>query len=557
MKRSTARWSTALAAAALLTLPVGAVAQTPGSQQPEPQQPTTQQPTTQQPTAGAHAQHDQHGSPQEHIRKAEAALNDIPATSLTGAAKTRVAELKRHINAIERAAAANDKASETGAASRDDRASAPRGKDNWSTEVAAADKILTELLATPATSAGSEATGTTGTTGSTKSKPASIALDEETRAKLMEVRTHLTAFAAAMSGSPSPSSTGAAAGTSSAQPSSAPTTGSTPSTSATTATGSPASATGSATNSGQTGNVTGTEQPPTMSTSGAQQPARSASGQVDAEAAKQHLTAARNSLSQLTQLPAASQLTGESRTQVSQLISNFNELITTDTEWRASYEKVNANLTALIGAQTTDESTTTPTSSTAGAVGTTGTSAGSLDPAIREKLMEFRTHLQQFEKAAGGAGAGMPETGASSTANPGSMTNPGATPNPTGSAYPSSPTTSTPGTTPEQSAGAAQSSSQQGSGSQQGGSQQTTQAGSKPSEEQGHGEAMRHVAAIEAILNGQPGAASPSSTPSTSAPTGTTGSTAAGPATLDRAQIEQIRTHLAELRKLLNEADRK
>ena len=34
----------------------------------------------------------------------------------------------------------------------------------------------------------------------------------------------------------------------------------------------------------------------------------------------------------LTQLPAAAQLTGDARTQVSQLIANFNELITTQAE---------------------------------------------------------------------------------------------------------------------------------------------------------------------------------------------------------------------------------
>ena len=66
----------------------------------------------------------------------------------------------------------------------------------------------------------------------------------------------------------------------------------------------------------------------------------------DQDAAKQHLTAARNALSALTQLPAASQLTGEARTQVAQLIANFNELITTQSEWRGSFAKVSANLSA-------------------------------------------------------------------------------------------------------------------------------------------------------------------------------------------------------------------
>lgn len=59
-------------------------------------------------------------------------------------------------------------------------------------------------------------------------------------------------------------------------------------------------------------------------------------------------------------------------------------------------------------------------------------------------------------------------------------------------------------------------------------------------------DAMRHIEAIESILNG-------------SASVGTTGSseskTAKGSVTsLDRAQIEQIRTHLAALRKALNES---
>ena len=70
------------------------------------------------------------------------------------------------------------------------------------------------------------------------------------------------------------------------------------------------------------------------------------------------MTAARDSLGEVTKLPAAQQLSGELRTQLTQLIANFNELITTNTEWKASYAKVDANLTALIGAQTADESTT-------------------------------------------------------------------------------------------------------------------------------------------------------------------------------------------------------
>ena len=172
-----------------------------------------------------------------------------------------------------------------------------------------------------------------------------------------------------------------------------------------------------------------TQQPPTTSSS---QPA--ASGQVDAAAAKQHLTEARESLSQLTSLPEAAKLQGDNRTQVSELISNFNELITTQANWRASYDKVNANLTALLGPDTTDPSAA---SGTAGAVGTSGSSASTLDPAIRAKLVDFRTHLKAFQEAAGGSsteprsgdstGAMPPAAATGSTANPSNpATNPAA-----------------------------------------------------------------------------------------------------------------------------------
>ncbi|MEP6593398.1 MAG: hypothetical protein ABJC51_06890 [Acidobacteriota bacterium] len=133
----------------------------------------------------------------------------------------------------------------------------------------------------------------------------------------------------------------------------------------------------------------------------------------------------------MTQLPAAAQLTGEARTQVAQLITNFNELISAPVDWKVSYTKVSANLSSLLGADTasapgmTDASSATPAASTpgaapsaatpsastaaapgtAGAVGTSGTAAASapIDPAVRLKLIELRKHLAEFEQAAGGA----------------------------------------------------------------------------------------------------------------------------------------------------------
>lgn len=245
-------------------------------------------------------------------------------------------------------------------------------------------------------------------------------------------------------------------------------------------------------------------QPPTSTQPPEQQP-----GTVDADAAKQHLTAARNSLSEMTQLPAAQQLAGEARTQVSELITNFNELITTKGEWRTSYAKVESSLNALLGSSTTDESTAR-TSGTAGAVGTSGTIT--LDPEVRSKLVEVRTHLEKFENAAGAAAMSpsAPPSGTAATTTPPAQT--------------------------------AQ------SGTAQTGMTHTGQeAQSQPIDRE---QVLQHVRAIEAILNVQaPGTAGTTGTTTTEPPTGTTHSGI----TLSPTQVDQLRTHLSELKRLLEQ----
>jgi hypothetical protein len=153
---------------------------------------------------------------------------------------------------------------------------------------------------------------------------------------------------------------------------------------------------------------------------------------MNTEEAHRKLVAARDTLSQLTQLPAAAQLNGEARAQVAQLISNFNELIGNPPDWRVSYKKVDATLNTLLGpdnsdaeaqggaATTTTGATAAPGATTAqggtpapgattpgtatapGAVGTSGTATVEIDPSIRAKLVEFRRNLNEFQKAAGG-----------------------------------------------------------------------------------------------------------------------------------------------------------
>jgi hypothetical protein len=137
------------------------------------------------------------------------------------------------------------------------------------------------------------------------------------------------------------------------------------------------------------------------------------------------------------------------------------------------------------------------------AVGTSGTAAATLDPAVRAKLVEFRNHLTQFERAAGA------DTPAASAATPAAA----ATVVPT-TAPPSNPAT-------EQSA-----------------------APPQRSEVMGHNSALVHIDAIEAILKSR-------ATASAQPPVGTPGATTATGLTLDPAQVEQLRTHLVELRKAI------
>jgi hypothetical protein len=297
-------------------------------------------------------------SAQDHLEQAKTALNSIDVSAVPASARAKLTELRRHMTALERSVAANDNPSATATARRNPRATATRGTASWATEVAAIDRLLNDLIGATAPATGdttsATGTGTVGTTGSARPgrarTPATITIDDATRAKLIDVRKHITEFAAAMSG---------------------------------TATTAPEA-------------QTPADQPATSAT------AKPAAAKVDQEAAKAHLTAARDVLSQLTQLPEAAQLTGDARTQVTNLITNFNQLITTQSKWRDTYAKVQENLTALVGAETADEANVPPpATATAGAVGTSG--MATLEPKVRAKLIEFRKHLVEFERAAGGA----------------------------------------------------------------------------------------------------------------------------------------------------------
>lgn len=250
-------------------------------------------------------------------------------------------------------------------------------------------------------------------------------------------------------------------------------------------------------------------------------------GAVDAAAAKQHLSEARDTLSQLTALPEAAKLQGDNRTQVAELITNFNELITTQSNWRAAYGKLDANLTMLLGAEGMEAAPAAATSGVTGAVGTAGTTGATqapaaavpLDPNVRTKLAQFRTHLKAFERAAGSksgssaapASATPDAAPASGTMVPSAAT--GSTSNPAAPAAGMNPATPAAGVTPD--------------------SPTTTMAPAdqaKAAGQMSHAEADKHLDAISAILD--------------KSKTGN----------LTKAQTAQLKKHVAELRQLLQQS---
>jgi hypothetical protein len=264
---------------------------------------------------------------------------------------------------------------------------------------------------------------------------------------------------------------------------------------------------------------------PTPQTTSAQPSAEkpAADAQVGTATAKQHLSEARDTLSQLAAMPEAARLQGDARAQVSQVITNFNELITTQTNWRAAYEKLDANLSSLLGPD--GQSATPPATGVPGATGTSGTTpaaSSQIDPAIRAKLVEFRTHLKEFEKAAGGAttstqpapDAMPPSAATASTTNPADPATSGQPAKTTPSAMVTTPPAGTVGT----------------SGTTASSPEPKADQAKPATEQTGHAEADKELDAISAILN--------------NSKTGT----------LTKAQTAQLKKHVEQLRALLSQS---
>jgi hypothetical protein len=515
MNRSTTRWTTALAATALLGLPAGGWAQTPSPAQQPPKSAPSQAPSATSATQG--------NSAQKHLQLAKAAIDSILPAALTDKTKSQLVEVKRHMFALDRAPA---ETAPTGTAGKKTtRATTPTA--SWAKDVTEIDRILTSLI------------------GATAAKGATAAAapgnpDEATRGKLADAKTHMIAFAAAMSRTEVASATDAA----------------------------PTAAADSVAASKAAANTPATSSTP-------------ATAPADQDAARTQMTEARNTLTQLTQLPAAAQLTGDARVQVTQVIANFNELITTTHDWPVSYDKVEANLNALLGPESTDAEQTgaTATGTTGatatGAVGTSGaTPPAALDPAIRAKLIELRAHLKAYGKAAGGVPKAAAATVAIAPAAPGTaaptspdpapaaVASPTTAPTPTPEVTPTTaptltlaatattaptptpaappaaapaPTAATPAAAPAPTAAATPATAP---------AQAAAQPAQVPADKSRHDAALRHIEAIEAILNGTGAVAT--STPGTAGTSGTK-----LPTKLDRAQLEQLRLHISELKVLL------
>jgi hypothetical protein len=279
------------------------------------------------------------------------------------------------------------------------------------------------------------------------------------------------------------------------------------------------------------------------------QPQPSAQGRDEA-GARQELVQAKQALMDLTKLPEASQLQGEARNGVIQIINAFNGLVTADANWLDRYKEVQQQVTRLLG----DASASSVSGSEPGSTGTSGSASASpeVPAAVRTKLIEFRQHLTAFGKAAGapdnGAAAGTSSSAASSSS---SSTASDVTSSSAQSSQ--SPTSSQAGTTSSQSPQSATSTPASGETFQQ------------------HFDAIADL--VQQALASSPAPSSSSTTGTTGTSGSTTGSgssTTAGSSTtsgtgqsgaasatsssgavpVDRATLEQIQSHLQRLREL-------
>lgn len=259
----------------------------------------------------------------------------------------------------------------------------------------------------------------------------------------------------------------------------------------------------------------------------------------DEEAARQELVQAKQSLMDLTKLPEASQLQGDARTGVIQVINGFNSLVTTDTNWYDHYKEVQQQLARVLGSDVSGSGAASGAES--GSVATSGTTTTDVPAPVRDKLIEFRQHLVAFGKAAGAPGSA-DAAGTGSTAD-----SPASTSGMSGTSSAS---------------GQSSTASGSGQGTTGTGTQGTTTGTAGMTSASGE-TFQQHFDAIGDLLQqalGSPPAPTSGSTAGSSSTTGTTGTTgqegssatssSSGSVPVDRATLEQIQSHLQRLRQL-------
>jgi hypothetical protein len=442
---------------------------------------------------------------EKHLHDAIATIGRVDVERQPADARTYLAELKWRLNALGGPAGDGQESADAATTPR-------RGADDRDTELAAIDRLFTTLLGTEQTTG-----AVTLPPQSTMEATGTLALDPATRGSLEQARTHLTAYAAAM---------GSAERITEAQAdrvsrTAAPGASGPPSAADATADTSPTDPTPSPTGSSPT------DMPQTAAVGDRADQATSGADSAYADPeARQHLLAARDTLSDLTQMPQAADITGEVRSEISRIISRFNELIAAGAEWREPLAEVTTRLDALLEPAPREPDGTDPRP-----VGTFGTAA--LDPAVRAKLEDFRTHLDAFERLAAGR---MPEPAddapAATTAMPPDVATRASETDPTaasGSVSTGSAAAGMPAPTADTVGGAA-----------------------RPPTDPTISEALRHIEAIEALIAGQdrvPGTAADGTGPVS------VGAASDVPA-MPPAHVEDIRRHLNELRRLLEDRPR-
>jgi hypothetical protein len=486
MAGNTRTWTVAIAAAALIGTPLAA---------------SVQIPPAGAPATAADARDTEAGQRKladEHLHKAGATLDAIASGELPDETQTQISELQRRVRALRHAPGATE------AIGRDGTPAAPAV--DRKAELAAIDDLFVALLgtdaATRAAAPGREPVGTAGVA------PAPV--DESTRTQLETARTHITAYAAAIK---SGDRNGEPQGTSATVNPAGPPGSQVPDAGDATAATSPVD---------PTPTPTGTSPTDVPQTPAAPEPAATGVAQADNEVTRRHLLAARNTLSELTQMPQASAITGEARTHISQLISRFNELIAATDQWREPFDGVKATLDNLLGPR--DERTPIPEPAPGEPVGTTGTVT--LEPEVRAKLVEFRTHLRAFEESAGASA--VPADRAEPVDPPADRAEP-VDPPATTTAAPGEIATRVSETDPTTASG----STSTGSPVADMPAPAAGTVGGEPMQAPIDNEALRHIEAVEALLvQQQPGGG------------------------LEPDQIDEIRTHLNELRRLVESRGR-